>query len=177
MTPRELAEYSALRETIRERGTARHYIFVLGLTVWSGLVLASTALGAPPAGTLLPLLLLAGIFEAIFALHLGVERIGRYIQVFLEGGGGWEDVAMAYGRTYGGGPDPLFAPVFVAAGVLNFLPTLMAEPVAVELVAVGAAHLCFAGRIAVARRDARRQRGTDLARFQKIKAGPAPVQQ
>ena len=31
MTPRELEEYRALRETIRERGTARVWIFVVGL--------------------------------------------------------------------------------------------------------------------------------------------------
>ena len=176
MTPRELEEYRALRATIRERGTARVCTFVLGLIGWAGLVLASAAIGAPPAGTLLPLLVLAGVFEAIFALHIGVERVGRYLQVFFEAEGGWERTAMAYGQAYRGGPNPLFTFVFTAAAVLNFLPVLVAEPIAVEVVAMGAAHLCFIARIVMAIRAAGRQRATDLERFQRIKATSAPVQ-
>ena len=176
MTPRELEEYRALRGTIRERGTARICIFVLGLIAWAGLVLGSAALSAPPVETLLPLLVLAGVFEAVFALHIGVERIGRYIQVFLEDGAGWETAAMAYGQSYRGGPDALFTFVFVAATALNFLPVMVADPVVVEVVAIGAAHLCLVARIVFARREAGRQRATDLERFQKIKATSAPAQ-
>ena len=86
MTPRELEEYTALRETIRERGTARVWIFVAGLVAWAALVIATAALAALPVATLLPLLILAGTFEAVFSLHAGVERVGRYIQVFFEEG-------------------------------------------------------------------------------------------
>ena len=43
---------------------------------------AVASLAAIPVATLLPLVLLAACFEAIFALHTGVERIGRYLQVF-----------------------------------------------------------------------------------------------
>src|SRR5712692_9234140 len=158
MTPRELAEYRALRETIRERGTARLWIFIAGLVAWAGLVIATAALAALPVATLLPLLVLAGVFEAVVSLHVGVERIGRYIQVFFEddppvgvtderdgasrSGVGvgphaisnWEKTAMAFGRGYrGGATDPLFAAVFLAATLLNFVPVLIAEPVAIEV--------------------------------------------
>ena len=100
-TPRELQEYTELRATIRERGTARVWIFVIGIVAWSALAVATAALAALPVATLLPLLVLDAVFEAIFGLHTGVERIGRYLQVMLEHDDrpGWEEVAMAFGRA------------------------------------------------------------------------------
>src|SRR5207253_4116872 len=98
MTLRELEEYRALRETIRERGTARVWVFLAGLVAWGALTIATAALAALPIATLLPLLVLAAAFEAVFSLHLGVERIGRYLQVFFEEDAGWEHRAMAIGR-------------------------------------------------------------------------------
>src|SRR5690349_11073526 len=76
MTARELEEYSALRATIRERGTARVWIFLAGLAVWAALTITTAALATLPIASLLPLLMLAGAFEAVFALHTGVERVG-----------------------------------------------------------------------------------------------------
>jgi hypothetical protein len=105
MTGREQDEYSALRATIRERGTVRVGLFVAGMAAWAALTIATAALASTPLATLLPLLVLASVFEAIFALHVGVERIGRYIQVFYEEEGGalrgWEHAAMAFGRPAG----------------------------------------------------------------------------
>jgi len=131
MTGREQDEYSALRATIRERGTARICIFVAGIAAWAAVTIATAALASTPVAALLPLLLLASVFEAIYALHVGVERIGRYIQVFHEAESqaadapgppalpasparpappappappalrGWEHVAMAFGRPAG----------------------------------------------------------------------------
>ncbi len=176
MTPREQEEYKALRDTIRERGTARVWIFIAGLVAWAGLVIATAALAALPVATLLPLLVLAAVFEAVFALHTGVERIGRYLQVFAEGdegAHGWERAVMAYGQAYrGAGGDPLFAIVFIAAAVLNFVPVMVAEPVALEVGVVGTLHLLFVARVLVARRNAGRQRATDLERFQALKNKP-----
>ena len=77
MTSRELEEYRALRATIRERGTARVSIAVAGFAAWAALVLTTATLATFPVATLLPLLFLALVFEAVFALHTGVERIGR----------------------------------------------------------------------------------------------------
>ena len=113
MTPRELEEYRALRATIRERGTARVWIFVAGLGIWAALVIGTAALAALPEATLCPADTLPAVFEAVFALHTGVERVGRYIQVFYESESpdqsNWEYTAMAFGRAFSGSAsDPLF---------------------------------------------------------------------
>ena len=81
MTGCDQDEYNALRATIRERGTARVCIFVAGVAAWTAATIATTALASSPVASLLPLLLLACVFETVFALHVGVERIGRYVQV------------------------------------------------------------------------------------------------
>ena len=108
----------------------------------------------------------------MFSLHVGVERIGRYIQVFLEGDSGWEHAAMAYGQPLRGTRvDPLFSVCFLVATLLNFVPVLLAEPVALEVWVVGAVHLFVAVRIVLARRAAARQRAADLKRFLELKAG------
>jgi len=99
VTPREQEEYSALRATIRERGTARPWLAFAGLAVWAALVVVTTALSMPPVGAIVPLAVLAAAFEGVFALHIGVERIGRYLQVFHEDR--WEQTAMAFGRPPG----------------------------------------------------------------------------
>ena len=173
MTPREQEEYRALRDTIRERGTARVWVFVAGVVAWAGLVIATAALAALPVATLLPLLVLAAVFEAVFSLHTGVERIGRYLQVFAEETTGWEHTAMAYGRVYrSAGTDPLFAMVFVVAAFLNFVPVLVAEPVALEVGVIGTIHVLFVVRVLMARHAAGRQRAADLERFQTLKNKP-----
>jgi hypothetical protein len=46
---------------------------------------ATIAFVTLPVASLIPLVVLAGGFEAIASLHLGVERIGRYVQVRFEG--------------------------------------------------------------------------------------------
>jgi hypothetical protein len=177
MTPRELEEYSALRATIRQRGTARVWILVAGLTAWSAEAIALAVLGPPPAVSLIPLLVLAVTFEAAFALHIGVERIGRYIQVFHETAGEsatWEGVAMRFGRPpHGTATDPLCAAQFALAAVLNFAPVLLAAPVPVEGLVIGGAHLAFLARLVMGRRAAAAQRVADLARFQEMKNTPA----
>jgi hypothetical protein len=172
MTEAEQEEYRSLRATIRERGTARIWVFLVGLVVWAALLIATAALAALPVATLLPLLVLTAAFEAVFSLHVGVERIGRYVQVFLESDGGWEHAAMAYGKPMRGTRvDPLFSLYFILATLANFVPVLLAEPVAMEVWVVGAVHLLVAIRIVLARRAAARQRAADLKRFLELKAG------
>ena len=101
MTTRE-EEYRALRDTIRERGTTRVWIVLAGLSAWAALAIGTFALAPFPAATVLPLLVLAAAFEIVFALHTGVERIGRYLQVFHEEASGWEHAAMSYGQKFQG---------------------------------------------------------------------------
>ena len=73
MTTRELEEYRALRATIRERSTARVWVFLAGLIGWAALTIATAALAALPVATFLPLLILAATFEGVFSLHVAVE--------------------------------------------------------------------------------------------------------
>jgi fatty acid desaturase len=169
MSSHSLAEYEALRATIRERGTARMVLLPVTFGLWGGAAIATTAAIALPIAALLPLLVLAAGFEAVYALHVNVERIGRYIQVFHEPNGGWEHVAMRYGQRFPGkGPDALFSALFLIATALNYLPVALGGTVP-ELVAVGALHLLLALHIGTARRRASRQRQQDLERFEALK--------
>ena len=89
MTGRDQSEYSALRATIRERGTARVCIFAGGIAAWAAADDRHGRAGVDAGRRrCCRCCVLAAIFEAVFALHVGVERIGRYIQVFHEGSGG-----------------------------------------------------------------------------------------
>jgi hypothetical protein len=159
-----------MRDTIRQRGTVRMGLVPFIFVGWAAVAVATTAVITVPISTLVPLLVLAAGFEAIYALHLNVERIGRYLQVFHERDGGWEQVAMAFGQRFpGAGPDPLFVQLFVFAGSLNFLPvTLVAEDVA-EVVVLALVHLVFVYRIRTARANASKQRAADLERFTTIR--------
>jgi hypothetical protein len=78
VNPLRLVEFRALRATIRERGTLRLALAGLGLTGWAVLLVVVRIWLADPLALLVPLAVLAGLFEAVFALHVGVERVGRY---------------------------------------------------------------------------------------------------
>jgi hypothetical protein len=173
VTPRELAEYQALRDTIRERGTARVWLLLATFVAWGALAITTAALVALPIATLLPLLVLAVGFETGFTVHTGVERIGRYVQVFFESDAdrGWEHRIMAYGDAVRGpASDPLLASYFWIATIFNFVPAILANPAVVEWTVVGVIHLLFMARVGVARRQASRQRAVDLDRFRQLKA-------
>jgi hypothetical protein len=137
--------------------------------LWGGVAVATTAAIQLPIAALLPLLVLAAGFEAIYALHINVERIGRYLQVFHEPDGGWEHVAMLFGQRFPGrGPDALFSALFLVATALNYLPVAIGGTT-VELVIAGLLHLLLAVHIGTARSRASKQRQQDLERFQAIK--------
>lgn len=165
------AEYHGLRATIRERGTLRICIVVVGLIAMSGLVVALRAAQLSGVIVLVPLLVLAATFEINFFIHTGVERIGRYLQVFYEeraGIPGWETTAMNYGAKYPSGLDPLFSTLFAAAATLNFLITLAVahDPGWMALSLAG--HLGFGYRIVSAKTLASSQRAIDLDRFRRL---------
>jgi hypothetical protein len=166
MSAPEQEQYAALRATIRERGTARVWIFLVGTIAWAALTVA-TAFLAPPVATLVPLLVLAATFEAVYALHIGVERVGRYLDVFF--GDSWETAAMAFGKPAGAAAaDPLFAVVFVVAALFNLIPALIAQPTSVEWIFVGGAHALFVVRLLFAKLTAAKQRPIDRARFESL---------
>ena len=164
-------EFAALRATIRERGTVRMILLPVAFGLWAGAAIATTAAVALPIAALLPLLVLAAGFEAIYALHVNVERIGRYLQVFHEPDGGWEHVAMAFGQRFPGrGPDALFSALFLVATALNYLPVALGGTIP-ELAVAGLFHLLLALHIGTARSRASKQRQLDLERFEAIKNG------
>jgi hypothetical protein len=167
------AEYQALRDTIRERGTARLCTVLVGLVAWGALAIALLITELGGGITLVPFVVLAATFEVNFFIHTGVERIGRYIQVFYEervGAAGWETTAMSYGAKFPtSGLDPLFSIVFAAATILNFLSALaVAERRPGWIVLSFVAHLVFGYRIVSAKKKAGAQRALDLDRFRSL---------
>ena len=168
------AEFANLRQTIAMRGTVRILLLPVTLVGWSLLAGALVLFNDLPVGALLSLAVLIGGFESIHALHVGVERIGRYIQVFYEGpadGPHWETTAMAVGPSLpGGGVDPLFTAVFASAAVANLIPALLPQPVPLELAVVGAFHLAFIVRLIRARGAAARQRAVELETFRALRS-------
>ena len=150
----------------------------LTLIAWSitavALLVFETALlfSSFPLASVFPLAILVAGFEAIHALHVGAERIGRYLQVFYEGadnGPRWETTAMAVGPALpGGGIDPLFTVVFAGAAVLNALAAILPQPTTVELAAVGALHGAFLVRVVRARMAAARQRAVELESYRAL---------
>jgi hypothetical protein len=143
-------------------------LFVAGVGLWAPFAYALVALDAVPLATIFPLVVLAATFEAVFSLHVGVERIGRYLQVFCDDE--WEQTAMAFGPPLAGTrSDPLFAGLLSIAVLCNFIPVLLAGPTPPELTVIGVLHAIVLVRIALARRAASRQRSADLERFQQLK--------
>ena len=127
MTVDRQAEFEALRATIRERGSVRGCAVLVGLALWAVLLVAVRASHVDGFVTLAPLLVLAAGFEVSFLIHTGVERVGRYLQVFYEeaeGSRGWETIAMEYGTRFPGGLDPLFARLFSLSAVIGLFATL-----------------------------------------------------
>lgn len=159
-----------MRDTIRQRGTARMVLVPLTFIGWAGAAVATAAVATTSLGTAVPLMVLAAGFEAVFALHLNVERIGRYLQVFHEEDRGWERVAMQFGQRFPGtGPDPLFVQLFVLGTSVNFLPAALwaADPIEIGLMAI--LHLVLIYRLRTARAAAARQREADLQRFEQLR--------
>lgn len=143
------------------------------VVAWATLAIATEIWLATPLSTLIPLLVLAAGFEAAFAMHVGVERIGRYLQVEYEGTEGapaWEHTAMRFGAAptpAAGRVDPLFSAMFLCAAVLNLVPsvlmTLGISGVWGELALVGVVHAVFIVRLIRARGYAAQQRELDLS--------------
>ena len=169
--PYRLAEYEAMRATIRQRGTARMVLVPAALAGWAALTIGAAAVITVALSTLIPLLVLVAAFESVFALHVNVERIGRYLQVFHERAhAGWEHVTMEYGRRYpAGGSDPLFGRVFILATSVNFFPAALGgEPWEVAIVAV--CHFVFIYRVRKAQSLTASIRAEDLRRFEALLA-------
>lgn len=165
-------EFAVLRQTIATRGTVRMAIVPITFIGWAALALTLLLLGTLPVAALLSLGVLVGGYEAIHALHVGTERIGRYLQVCYEtdpDGPRWETTALAVGPALpGGGIDPLFSVVFAGATLVNLLPALVPMPTPIELGTVGLLHAGFLFRLIRARGAASRQRAVELESFKAL---------
>jgi fatty acid desaturase len=163
-------EYQAMRATIQQRGSARMLVLPIIFVGWAGTAVATAAVITVAVSTLVPLLVLVAGFEAIFALHVNVERIGRYLQVFHERDSGWERVAMSFAQRFPRtGPDPIFSRLFVFATSVNFLPAALGWESLPELAVLAILHLLFINRIRLARIFAASQRAQDLERFEALR--------
>ncbi len=177
-------EYAALRETIRSRGGARPWAFLVGISTWAVSLVGLLVLLPNPIAAVVPLVVLLATFEVVRALHLGVERIGRYLQVFFEETSAqnvpltapaWERAAMLFGPTVpGAGGHPFFLPVLVLATCINFLAVVLPGPVIVEWATMAVPHLAFIVWMGYCDRAMRKQRATELSRFREMKASGAP---
>ena len=170
------SEFTALRTTIASRGTARMVLVPIVVIAWASLAIIVVLFGDLPVAALPPLAILVAGFEAINALHVGVERIGRFLQVFYEGtpeSPRWETIAMAAApHVRSGGVDPLFTVVFAAATILNMTTALVPEPTPLETLVIGGFHAAFLVRIARARQVASSQRSRDLRAYQEARSAP-----
>ena len=173
------SEYLVCRRTIATRGALRPILVLAGLGIWGALLTAVLVLIPYSIASVIPLLVLVATFEIIRPLHFGVERIGRYLQVFYEERGepdrplthtpAWERVAMQCGRVPGAGGHPLFAPLFLLATITNYLAVLLPGPATIELAALAVPHLSFVAWLIVSDRAMRRQRDIELARFRALR--------
>jgi len=189
-SPLSIEEYRALRATIRERGTARWIVIALTFVAWAWIVSTTQApLSAPfptPLSSLIPLVVLAAGFEIVFGLHVGVERVGRYLQARYEAADGslpqWEHEAMAAGSVpeLRSGIDPLAGWLFIAAAAVNLMrfgtPIMLIDvglpgSTWLELAVSLALHSLFVVRLSRARRFAATQRDEDLRFFGRTRRG------
>ena len=171
-------EYRALRSTIASRGSLRLTLCLAGLTAWAlALIVVLAWLPNPIAGTI-PLLLLVVTFEVNRMLHVGVERIGRYLQAFYEDAGvagsdrpAWETTAMAFGAGVpGAAGHPLLVPLFLFATLINTLSVLLPGPLPVELGGLLLPHAAFVVWMLIANRAMKLQRTRELNRFRELRS-------
>ena len=172
-------EYGELRRTIAIRGTVRVAFIPLTFVWWAGLSLVLVLFSELPVAALFTLAVLAAGFEAVHALHVGVERIGRYLQVAYEEAPldnsvtglqpAWETTAMKVGPALpGGGVDPLFTILFCSAAIVNLIPASLPVPTPIEMSLIGALHIAFIIRVLRARTAAAKQRAVELERYRAL---------
>ena len=175
-------EYGELRRTIAIRGTVRVAFIPLTFVWWAGLSVVLVLFSELPVAALFTLAVLAAGFEAVHALHVGVERIGRYLQVAYEEAPldssvtglqpAWETTAMKVGPALpGGGVDPLFTILFCAAAIVNLIPAVLPVPTGIEIGLIGALHIAFIVRVMRARSAAAKQRAVELEQYRAVLAG------
>lgn len=177
--PLGLEEYRALRATIRERGSLRFLVTTITFSAWAAVLTTLCAVTVVPTFILVPLVVLSAGFELNLAIHVGVERVGRYLQLKYErdpqSAAGWEHAVMKL-QVPRGGVDALFLVVFLSALALNFVVALwLAAAVTApdeigamraETLVVAVLHAIVAARWLQAAKYARSQRARELTAFE-----------
>ena len=165
-------EFRVLRQTIASRGTLRMALVPPVIAAWAVVASGLLLYNARPIASLFSLAILIAGFEAVHALHVGVERIGRYLQVFYEGlpdGPRWETTAMRLGPGLPGGSiDPLFTVLFVTATLANLFVLFVRRPDGQTLLAA-LVHVGVIVRLVRCRRAAAGQRTADLQAFEAVR--------
>ncbi|MCC7034831.1 MAG: hypothetical protein IT179_18560 [Acidobacteria bacterium] len=174
-------EYRSLRDAVAARGHLRATLALAGVSAWALVLVATLAWLPSPLAAVVPLLVLIATFEVIRPLHVGAERIGRYLQVFHEEGRergqtlaapAWERTAMAFGAAVpGAAGHPLFVPVLGLATLVNTFTIWVPGPVPVEMVLLAIPHGAFLLWMARADHAMRAQRDRELARFRELRNG------
>jgi hypothetical protein len=170
------SEFRVLRQTVSLRGTVRPILLVVTTIGWGAGAMTLLLFADLPAAALVPLLVLAAGFEAIHGLHVGVERIGRYLQdeYEVESGPRWESTTTAFGPPLpGSGTDPLFTVFFVCCALFNLLTVAILEPTPLEFAVLVALHAACVVRLVRARLAAGRQRSVELERLRAARAASA----
>lgn len=174
-----IEEYRALRQTIRQRGSLRHALALITFCVWAATMLFVLYVSVIPTFSLVPLFVLVAGFEVGFALHVGVERVGRYLQVryesAAEAGPMWEGTAMSL-TVPAGGLDPLFGRLYLIAAVLNLVSAFWlvagtpetSPAVWAEFALIAVLHIGAAIRWQSAAAYAKGQRARELAVFESL---------
>jgi hypothetical protein len=179
MTDLRALEYDSLRAALRLRVTLGPVLLVAVILGWAALTLWVFTTDVVSAATLVPLVMLAAGFEALYALHVSAERLARYIQVEYEETASaspaaaprWETTSLSYRQRFTpSGSNALFSALFFIATIVNYVPAAVSGTVQ-ELAGVGLAHTLFAVRILVASRRAARLRSEDLDRFRTLLEG------
>ncbi|MBM3780745.1 MAG: hypothetical protein FJW29_03580 [Acidobacteria bacterium] len=172
-------EYAALRQAIAQRGQLKATVALVGLLGWAALWMAGFVLLRDARGTAVTLAVLWAAFEIIRPLHIGAERLGRYLQVFHETPGqvpAWEHTAMALGAAVpGAAGHPLYMPVFVGATLLNATALWVDGPLTFEGALMLGPHLALLWWLWRADRAMRVQRTNDLARLEALRHPPAAM--
>ncbi len=179
MTDFRALEYDSLRAAIRVRATLAPALLVAVVLGWAGLTLWVFTTDVVSAATLVPLMVLAAGFEALYALHVNTERLARYLQVEYEEPIAsaapplttpprWETTSLLYRQRFpSSGSTALFSVLFILATIVNYVPAAVSGTVE-ELVGIGFAHALFAVRVIIAGRLAARLRGEDLERLRML---------
>ena len=180
MTDTAAHEFRSLRDAVAARAQLRSALTLAGIGLWAVLLVAVLVTLPYPVVAIVPLVVLVATFEVTRPLHVGAERIGRYLQVFHEEGvrppesplapPAWEHTAMALGPAMpGAAGHPLFIPVFALAALVNTMAVLLPGPVAVEMGLLAVPHGAFLIWLSVADRAMRTQRTRELARFRELR--------